>query len=270
MVEIFTLPFMQRAFIGGLLVGFLAAYYGTFIVQRRLSFLGSGLAHAAFGGVALGLLLESEPLWFAIPFTILVAMGIVWVKDKTQLEGDTAVGIFFSVSMALGIIFLFLRQKYSGDAFTYLFGSILAVSNRDIWAALLLSLVTAGISPFWKRWAYASFDRELALADHIPVLRDDYILSVLIAVTVVISIKIVGIVLIAAFLVIPAAAARLFTCRFSRMTLCAIGIGMTSVVIGLTISYHLDVPSGATVILLQALIFFLIMVLKSMKIIKAK
>jgi ABC-type Mn2+/Zn2+ transport system permease subunit len=160
-LEIFKLPFMQRALIGSLLVGFLAAYYGTFIVQRRLSFLGSGLAHAAF-------------------------------------------------------------------------------------------------------------DRELALADHIHVVKDDYILSVLIAVTVVIAIKIVGIVLIAAFLVIPAAAARLFTCRFSRMTLCAIAIGTISVLIGLSISYHLDVPSGAAIILLQALVFFLILVLKLMKIIKAK
>jgi zinc transport system permease protein len=270
MLEIFKLPFMQRALIGGLLVGFLGGYYGTFIVQRRLSFLGSGLAHAAFGGIALGLLLSSEPLWIALPFTILVAMGIVWVKDKTQLEGDTAVGIFFSVSMALGIIFIFLREKYSAEAFTYLFGSILAVSNRDIWAALLMTLATLTLFSFWRRWAYASFDRELALSDHVPVLKDDYLLSVLIALTVVISIKIVGIVLIAAFLVIPAASARLFTCRFSRMTLFAVLIGMVSVIAGLEISYHLDAPSGAAIILFQAVVFFLIMVLKSTQIIKAK
>jgi zinc transport system permease protein len=270
MFEIFKLPFMQRALIGGLMVGFLAGYYGVFIVQRRLSFLGSGLAHAAFGGVALGLLLASEPLWIAIPFTVIVALAIVWVKDKTQLEGDTAVGIFFSVSMALGIIFIFLRDKYSGDAFTYLFGSILAVSERDIWVALIMVLITISLFSFWKRWAYASFDRELALSDHIPVLKDDYLLSVLIALTVVISIKIVGIVLIAAFLVIPAAAARLFICRFSRMTLFAILIGMISVVFGLEISYYLDLPSGAVIILFQAAMFFIIMILKSTHIIKAK
>ena len=185
---------MQRALIGGLLVGFLAGYYGAFIVQRRLGFLGSGLAHAAFGGIALGLLLATEPLWIAIPFTVIVALAIVWVKEKTHLEGDTTVGIFFSVSMALGIIFIFLRQKYSSDAFTYLFGSILAVSYKDIWAALFMTLVTIALFSFWKRWAYASFDRELALSDHIPVLKDDYLLSLLIALTVVISIKIVGIV----------------------------------------------------------------------------
>jgi zinc transport system permease protein len=270
MLDVFKLPFMQRALIGGLLVGFLAGYYGAFIVQRRLSFLGSGLAHAAFGGVALGLLLVSEPLWIAIPFTVLVALGIVWVKDKTQLEGDTAVGIFFAVSMALGIIFIFLRENYSAEAFTYLFGSILAVSKRDIWAALIMTLATLSLFFYWKRWAYASFDRELALSDHVPVLKDDYLLSVLIALTIVISIKIVGIVLVAAFLVIPAASARLFICRFSRMTVFAIVIGMISVIAGLEISYHTDTPSGAAIILFQAVVFFLIMMIKSTKIIKAK
>ena len=218
--------------------------------------------------LALGLLLASEPLWIAIPFTVVVALGIVWVKDKTRLEGDTAVGIFFSVSMALGIIFIFLREKYSGDAFTYLFGSILAVSYKDILAAACMIVVTFLLFPRWKRWAYASFDRELALSDHIPVLRDDYLLTVLVALTVVVAIKIVGIVLIAAFLVIPAATARLFTCRFSRMTLQAILIGMVSVVIGLVASYHLDIPSGAAIILLQAIFFFIILFLKLTQIIK--
>ena len=125
MFDLLTLPFMQRALIAGVLIGFLASYYGVFVVQRGLSFLGSGLAHAAFGGVALGLLLESEPLWIAVPFTIIVAIGITWVKNRTELGSDTTIGIFFSVSMALGIIFLYLRKQYSTEAFTYLFGSIL-------------------------------------------------------------------------------------------------------------------------------------------------
>ena len=99
MIDLFSHPFIQRAFIGGILIGFLASYYGVFVVQRGLSFLGSGLAHAAFGGVALGLLLHTEPLWIAVPFTIFVALGITWVKDRTELSGDTAIGIFFSVSI---------------------------------------------------------------------------------------------------------------------------------------------------------------------------
>jgi zinc transport system permease protein len=256
MIELFTLPFMQRALIAGLLVGFLSSYYGTFVVQRGLSFLGSGLAHAAFGGIALGLLLNKEPLWVAVPFTLIVAVGISWVRDKTELGSDTAIGIFFSVSMALGIVFLFLKREYTSDAFTYLFGSILAVTNEDIFITTIITLLTLFTWPLWKRWAYASFDRELAQADRLPVVRDDYMLSVLIAITVVVAIKVVGIVLIAAFLVIPAATARLISSTFRAMTILSITIGVCSAFIGLIASYHLDVPSGATIILFQAVLFF--------------
>jgi len=262
MSEILTLPFMQRALIAGALVGFLASYYGVFVVQRGLSFLGSGLSHAAFGGVALGLLLNAEPLWIAAPFTVIVAIGIFWVRDKTELGSDTAVGIFFAVSMALGIIFLFLKKEYTSDAFTYLFGSILAVTTTDLKITAGVLLVTLFTIPLWQRWAYASFDRELAETDHLAVERDDYLLSILIAVTIVVTIKVVGIVLIAAFLVIPAATARLLSTTFRRMTIISIIIGVCGAIIGLWLSYYLDVPSGAVIILFQALLFFLAMFYK--------
>lgn len=253
---------MQRALIAGILVGFLASYYGVFVVQRGLGFLGSGLAHAAFGGVALGILVNQEPLWIAVPFTIVVAIGITWVKDKTNLGGDTTIGIFFSVSMALGIIFIFLKRQYTSDAFNYLFGSILTVSLIDIIFASLLLAITVILFPFWKRWAYSSFDRELAQTDRIPVLLDDYLLSILIAVTIVVSIKVVGIVLIAAFLVIPPATSRLINRSFSKMTIVSISIGILTALVGLWASYFLNVPSGATIILLQALLFFIVMLFK--------
>lgn len=253
---------MQRALVAGILVGFLASYYGVFIVQRGLGFLGSGLAHAAFGGVALGILLNAEPLWVAVPFTVIVAVGITWVKDKTKLGGDTTIGIFFSVSMALGIIFIFLKRQYTSDAFNYLFGSILSVTVTDIVVPFVLILITLLLFPFWKRWAYSSFDRELAQADRIPVQLDDYLLSVLIAVTIVVSIKVVGIVLIAAFLVIPPAASRLMNNSFSKMTAVSIIIGISTALAGLWISYYMNIPSGATIILLQATVFFIVMVFR--------
>lgn len=264
MFEFLSLPFMQRALIAGILVGFLASYYGVFVVQRGLGFLGSGLAHAAFGGVALGILLDQEPLLTAVPFTILVAIGITYVKNKTNLAGDTTIGIFFSISMALGIIFIFMKRQYSSDAFNYLFGSILAVSITDVIAPAILIIITILFSPFWKRWAYSSFDRELAQADRVPVQFDDYILSVLIAVTIVVSIKVVGIVLIAAFLVIPPATSRLINKSFSKMTTFSVVFGITTAIVGLWISYYLDVPSGATIILLQALLFFIVMSVKKL------
>ena len=142
MLEPLTLPFMQRALVGGVFVGFIASYFGVFIVQRRMAFLGSGLAHAAFGGVALGILLGVQPLWIAVPFTLAVALAIVWLRERTALAEDTAIGVLFAVSMALGIVFLSVKQGYTGDAFTYLFGSILAISQTDVYMAAAMALAT--------------------------------------------------------------------------------------------------------------------------------
>ncbi len=255
MSELLDLPFMQRALVAGCVVGFLASYFGVFVVQRRLSFLGAGLAHAAFGGVALGLLLQTEPLWIAVPFTIIVALGINWIRVGTGLTGDTAIGIVFAVAVALGVVFLSLRETYTADAFTYLFGSILAVTPADLWITLAVAVAAAASWPMWSRWAYATFDAELARADGLAIGRDDYLLSVLLAVTVVVAVKVVGILLVAAFLVIPAASARLLSATFSRMTVLSVGLGIVSAVAGLFLSYWLDMPSGATIILVQAAAF---------------
>ncbi len=256
MIEMLGLPFVQRALVAGVLVGFLASYYGVFVVQRHLSFLGTGLSHAAFGGVALGLLLGVEPLWIAVPFTVLVSLGINWVRGQTGLAGDTSVGIFFAISVALGVVFLSFRQQYSADAFAYLFGSILAVSRADLWVTFGVAAATLLSFPLWGRWAYATFDRDLARADRLTVDRDDYLLSLLLAVTIVVAVKVVGIVLIAAFLVIPAATARLVSPTFLVMTIVSVAIGILSAVFGLFMSFWIDVPSGATIILLQAIVFF--------------
>lgn len=255
MIDAFALPFMQRALLGGLLVGFITSFYGPLVVQRRLAFLGSGLAHAAFGGVALGILLNTQPLWVAVPFTAAVAAAIVWVRERGRLATDTTIGVFFAVSMALGVIFLSLKKGYSADAFTYLFGSILAVSKADLCVTAGVALVTACLFPLWGRWAYATFDRDLARADRLPVLAHDYVLAMAVAVAVVVSMKVVGIVLVAAFLVLPAAAARLWVRRFTGMTVLAILIGTASVAAGLLLSYAVDLPSGPVIILVQAAVF---------------
>ena len=256
MIDMLRIPFMQRALVGGLLVGLLAGYYGVFVVQRRLSFLGAGLAHAAFGGVALGLLLQINPVVVAFPFTILAAVGINWVRSNTQVGGDTSIGIFFAVAMALGIIFLSLKQQYTGDAFTYLFGSILAVRTTDLWITGGILILTLALVPMWGRWAYATFDRELARADRLRVNRDDYILSILLAITIVAAVKLVGILLIAAFLVLPPATARLGTATFQSMSVLSVCLGVGTAIGGLCISYALDIPSGPAIVLLQATLFF--------------
>lgn len=263
MIEALQHPFFQRALFAGLIIGIIASYYGVFIVQRKMSFLGDGLSHAAFGGIALGLLLQSEPLVYAIPFTIIVAIGIILLKEKTGLGADTSIGIFFAVSVALGIVFISLKKDYSVDAFTYLFGSILNVSKGDLLTSIVLLVITLLTIPFlWQRWAYASFDEELAKTDRLHVLRDDFTLGVLLAVTIVVSIKIIGIVLIASFLVIPAAAARLVSSTFFRMTINSMIFGALGSIIGLFLSLEMDLPAGATIILLQALIFIICTIFK--------
>ena len=259
MLELLQWPVMQRALLGGVLVGLLASYYGVFVVQRRLAFLGNGLAHAAFGGVALGILLGMQPLLIAIPFTVLVAVAIVWVQDHTELAGDTSIGIFFAVSMALGIIFLWLKEGYTGDAFALLFGSILAIRNEDVWLAAGALAATALLARYWAAWAYATFDEHLARADRLPVRLQNYALAVSIAVVVVISIKIVGLLLVAAFLVLPAATARLVAPTFVWMTTLSMAFGATTVAVGLIVSYFADLPSSAVIILIQAGLFFVLL-----------
>ena len=261
-IDILQVPIFQRALIAGIVVAFLGSFYGVFVVQRRMSFMGDGLAHAAFGGVALGLLLNTEPLWIALPTTIIVAILITLLKEKTKLEIDTSIGIFFAVSMALGIIFISLKKDYSVDAFSYLFGSILLVRTVDLIAVIILAAVTILLSiRYWSLWAYSTFDNELAKSDRHNTRFDDFLLSILIALTIVLSVKLVGVVLIAAFLVIPAATAKLVSLRFFTMTIIAILFGVTAAVLGLFISMLLDLPTGAVVILTQAGLFFVVVII---------
>ncbi|GMU91650.1 MAG: zinc ABC transporter permease [Candidatus Hydrogenedentota bacterium] len=255
MLEPFSPAFMQRALIGGALVGFISGYFGVFIVQRRMAFLGSGLAHAAFGGVALGILIDASPLWVALPFTVVVALAIVWIRERTALAEDTAIGVLFAVSMALGIVFISIKEGFAGDAFAYLFGSILAVSRQDLILAAATAILSICTFPLWRAWAYASFDRNLARTDRHQVIRHDFALAAAMAVAVVVSIKLVGIVLIAAFLVLPAASARVVSKTFRQMTMLSVLIGVISPLIGLYVSYFANLPSGATIILMQAALF---------------
>ncbi len=257
MLEALQLPFIQRALAAGLLVGALASYLGVLVVQRRLSFLGDGLAHAAFAGVALGLLLNQEPLWVALPFAVGVALAITWVRRQSNLGDDAAIGIFFAVSVALGVLFMSLRQGFAPDAVAYLFGSILTVTPTDLGVMVGLAFLVLLLLPLWRAWAYATFDRELALADRLPVALHDYLLSALVALGVVVSVKVVGIVLMAAFIVIPAATARLLSPTFAAMTLWSVGLGVFSVLPGLAAAYGFDVPAGSAIVLTQALFFAL-------------
>ncbi|MBI2421931.1 MAG: metal ABC transporter permease [Candidatus Hydrogenedentes bacterium] len=257
MLEVLGMPFMQRALLGALMVAYLANFFGPLVVQRRMAFLGSGLAHAAFGGVALGVLLHLEPLWTALPFTVLVSIGITAIQHNSTLQSDTIIGIFFSAAMALGIVFLYQSDAYSRDAFSYLFGSILAIQPADLWVALAVCVGSLALWPFWGSWAYATFDRNLAVVDRVSVRLHDYVLQACLALTIVVCMKLVGIILFSAFLVLPAATARVFARSFAGMTVMAMILGFATTIVGLLASHPLSLPSGPAIILLQTGIFFL-------------
>jgi ABC-type Mn2+/Zn2+ transport system permease subunit len=256
-VEIFEYAFMQRALIAGAVIGALCAIIGVYVVLKGLSFIGAGIAHASFGGVALGFLLGVNPVLSAVGFCVVTAWGIGLVARKGLVKEDTAIGIFFASTMALGILFIGLMHGYNVDLFGYLFGSILAVAREDLWITLGLGAgIVLVVALFFKELLFVSFDPEMAEVTGVPAGKIYFLLLSLVALTVVVSIKVVGIVLVSALLVTPAAAAYQLTEDFRRMMALAVLIGVASTVGGLLLSYALDTASGATIVLLATLIFF--------------
>lgn len=258
MIEIFELEFMRNAFIAGLMLSPVLAVVSFFVVLRRFSFIGVGVAHSAFGGVALGSLIGCSPTFVAIIFAVIVANAICYVEKKSNLSADTAIGVFFALAMALGVIFIGMSDEYNVDLFGYLFGNILAITNQDlIIIAVSGSLALILIFLFFKELLFSAFDREVAFVSGMPVAFLDHFLLTILALSVVVSMKIIGLVLASALLVIPGAAASQITRHYVPMIAVSIAIAFISTVGGLFISYYMDVASGATIVTLASLIFFI-------------
>ncbi|CAN5816835.1 metal ABC transporter permease [soil metagenome] len=272
LLELLRYPFMQRAIAAGLLIAVMCALLGVFVVQRRLSFLGDGLAHASFGGMGIGTfvivasgLFEGgaavfrNPLVIAVPFALLTGLAIAWTRDRTQLSSDTAIGVFFAVSVALGVLFFSAVPPDVNIGFNVmdiLFGSILAVRQTELTViAVTTTFAVVALGWSWSALGYATFDEELARTDGVPTKALEYGLFGLAAVVVAVSAVVVGIILMAAYLVIPAAAARLWARSLASMTLFAVVIGTITTVAGVLASFLFDVPTGAAIILSQAIVF---------------
>jgi zinc transport system permease protein len=260
--------FVRRALSAGVALSVAGALLGVFIVQRGLGLLSDGLAHATFGGLALGLLLGAttdRAVAVALPFTVAVALGIQYVRRQTRLGGDAATGVFFAVSFAAGILFLGLRPAHAAPVNVegLLFGSLLAVSPEALGVILAVAaLVFVLLAWLGPRLAYATFDPELATLSGVPVSALEYALLGLTAVVVVIGVKTVGVVLVSAFVVIPAATANLLGRSPAAITLLAVLIGVFGTAFGLFASYHLNVATGATIILTLGACFFTALVLR--------
>lgn len=257
MIEAFQLGFMQRALVAGVLIACLCALFSVFVLLKRLSFIGVGISHSAFGGVALGFLLGMNPTITAVLFSGSIALLIGFINRQGKLHEDTAIGIFFALTMALGIVFIGLSRRYNVDLFGYLFGNILAITRGDLVLMLVLApLVFALVLSLFKELLFLSFDEQVAQVSGVAVSPVYYVFLLAMAITIIIAIKLIGIVLVSALLVLPAATARQLTDNYRGLVLYSVVIGVISTVAGLILSYQLNLASGATIVLFAGMLFF--------------
>jgi manganese/iron transport system permease protein len=260
LVAPFEFGFMQRALLGGVLVGAICALVGTYVVLRGLAFVGDALAHAAFPGVVIAYLLKGNIHLGAAIFALATALGIGLVSRRGRVSYDTAIGILFAGAFALGVLLMSTLRGYTVDLFSFLFGNVLGISRQDLLSVGLLgAVVVLTIILFYKELLLLSFDPTVAEAMGYPVQTLNYLLLGLIALTIVISIQAVGIILVVALLVTPSATASLLTERFLRMMMLGVLLAALAAVIGLYLSYYLNVASGAAIVLVSTCLFFLVL-----------
>lgn len=258
MIELFTYDFMQRSLLAAAMVGGLCSVIGVFVVLRGLAFVGAGTAHAAFAGVALGYLMGWPPLGLAILFGLATVWITGWVEEKGRMKLDVSIGILYTTTMALAILFIGLMKTYNAEVYGYLFGSVLSVTSEELRIIGGLSVLVLGlILLFSKELYFIAFDQEMAEASGVPARRIFFLLLTLVALTVVVSLKTVGAILVFAMILIPASTAYQLTSSLRTLTLYSIVIGVATSVAGVVISATWDVPSGPAIVLLATTIFFI-------------
>ena len=258
MLEVLQYEFIQNALIAGLLASVACGIVGVYVVVKRIVSISGGIAHASFGGIGLGYFLGINPVLGAMFFAIASAMGIGLIIRRTRLPEDTAIGILWAMGMASGIIFIGLTPGYAPDLFSYLFGNILTVPTLDLVLMLILDIVIILLVVLlYKELLFLSFDEEFSTVVGVPTRRLYLLLLCLVALTVVVLIRVVGIILVIALLTIPAAIARHFTYSLKKMMFLAILLGIVFTFSGLWLSYILDLASGATIILVSGLALFI-------------
>lgn len=258
MLDLLNYTFFQHALLGSLFASIACGIIGTYIVTRRLVFISGGITHASFGGIGIGLYTGISPLFSAAIFAILSAFGVEWLSKRKDMREDSAIAVFWTFGMAVGIIFSFLSPNFTPDLSTFLFGNILTITSTDIVILIGLSiLLTAFFTCFLNPIIYIAFDREYARSQHIPVVLFEYILMMFIALTIVACLRMIGIVLVISLLTLPQMTANLFTHSFKKIIWLSIGIGYIGCLGGLLLSYQMQVPSGASIIFFSILVYAL-------------
>lgn len=255
-MDVLQYAFFQNALIGSLLTAIACGIVGTYIVSRRLVFISGGITHASFGGLGLGFYLGMNPILMAMIFSIFSAFGVEWVSRTQNVREDSAIAGVWSLGMALGVIFIFLTPGYAPNLSAYLFGNILTITTADIlWILGLVVILIGMFSLFLREIVYVAFDRDFAVTQRLPVKWIEYVMMCFIAVTIVLSIRLVGIMLLMSLLTLPQVTVNLFTSDFKKIIWGSIAIGFLGCVAGLVLSYFLNVPSGAFIILVLVVLF---------------
>lgn len=258
-LELLSYPFFQNALLGSLLASIACGIIGVYVVIRRLVFISGGITHASLGGLGMGFYFGWNPILSAMIFSVLSAFGIEWLSARQGVREDSAIGTFWSLGMAIGIIFIYMKPGFAPNLNDYLFGNILTITSTDILWLSILSLVLILIFTLFRREIlYTAFDSEFAKTRKLPVNLVKYGMMMFIAITIVLSIRLVGIVMLMSLLTVPQMTANLFTSNFVKMIFLSVVIGFLGCFVGLFLSAVLDVPSGVFIIFTQIILFLLL------------
>ncbi|NTV30131.1 MAG: metal ABC transporter permease [Candidatus Omnitrophica bacterium] len=261
--EALQFAFIQRALWAGCLVAVSCAFLGVFLVLRRFAMIGDGLAHISFAAIALGLLIKVTPIFVAVPLVVLAALGILRLSDRSWVYGDAAIGLLSAIGVATGVLIASFAGGFNVDLFSYLFGNILSVSRAEVALSVVLSFIIIGVvNLFYHDLFAATFDQDHAQVSGIRTGLVNRILLVLTALTVVLGIKVVGTMLVSSLIIFPAVSALFVARSFRTAILLAAVFGLFSVVAGIFVSYAFNLPSGATIVYVNFVIFIILFILK--------
>lgn len=264
--EIFKQDFMIKALITGIFIAISCSLLGVFLVLKNMSLIGDGLAHVSFAAIAIGLLVSDKPIIISIPIVIVASFLVLLLKEKAKIDADATIGLLSSFSIAVGVIIASVAKGFNIDLFSYLFGSILFISPSEmILSGILAIILIVLVLLFYNDLFSITFDENFAKISGIKVRRINYLLSVLISVTIVLGIRIVGTMLISSLIVFPSVSALQISKGFKRTLLFSVLFSMIAVVLGIVFSYILNVPTGALIVVVNAIIFLITLIIRGIK-----
>ncbi len=255
-LDLLSLPFAQRAIAAGIAIALVGGVLGVFIVLRGMSFFSDAISHASLLGVAIALLFSAPPLFGALCIALAAAMLIAYLRGRSVLSLDTLIGVAYSAAVALGVITIGFLKGYRADLMSFLFGDVLALSTFDVALAWILSIVVLIAAFFsWREIVLSTLHRDLAAVEGVRVVRTDLLFLILVALVVAVAIRIVGVVLVTALLIVPAATAQNIARTFYSMVLWSIASSIVALIAGLLFSFAANLPSGPTIVLASSVLF---------------